>query len=223
MTRIRQSIDVNAPLHAAYAQLARFEDYPRFMHGIDAVRQTDDVHLHWSVHVDGQSMEWDAEITEQSDGQCIAWHNLNGPQNAGKVELQPVEPEKTRILFTLECEPGAMLPSSAQDGEAALVHRLEQDLARLKILIETRGGEIGWTGEQMAGMQAHASTQSDHSLSRPQTDRDEPEQFRVAEEQNFDAQSEQARRIGHPPEDIGSQAKPGDAMAKSTAAPDDKR
>lgn len=223
MTRIRQSIDVNVPLHAVYAQLARFEDYPRFMHGIDAVWQTDDAHLHWSAHVDGQSMEWDAEITEQADGRCIAWHNLNGPQNAGKVELQSAEPEKTRILFTLECEPGDMLASPEADAEAALAQQLEQDLARLKILIETQGGDIGWSAEQAAGIQANASTQSDLSLSQGPQEQQEAEQFQVAEEQNFDAQSEQARRIGHPPQDIGMQAKPGEAFAKPTDAEGGKR
>lgn len=221
MTRIQQAIDVNAPLHAAYAQLSRFEDYPRFMRGIDAVQQTDDAHLHWSAQVDGETVEWEAEITEQCADQCIAWHNLDGPQNAGKVELQSAEPEKTRILFTLECETGSLLPSTIPDAEAALTEKLEQDLARLKILIETRGGEIGWGAEQVAGIQAHASTQSDLSLSRQE--QGEPEPFQVAEEQNFDAQSDQARRVGHPPVNTGTPAKPGDAMTKSLAKPDSER
>lgn len=223
MTRIQQSIDVNAPLHAAYAQLSRFEDYPRFMHGIDAVQQTDDAHLHWSARVGGETIEWDAEITEQSADQCIAWHNLDGPQNASKVELQPANAEKTRILFTLECEPGSLLPSTIPDAEAALAEQLEQDLARLKILIETRGGEIGWTAEQMAGIQANASTQSHLSLSRSQQEQGESEPFEIAEEQNFDAQSDHARRIGHPPENTGTPAKPGDAMTKSMIGPDSER
>lgn len=223
MTRIQQAIDVNAPLHAAYAQLSHFEDYPRFMQGIDAVQQTDDAHLHWSARMDGETIEWDAEITEQTSDRCIAWRNLDGPQNAGKVELQSAQPEKTRIVFTLECDPGSLLPSTIPDAEAALAEQLEQDLARLKILIESRGGEIGWTAEQVAGIQAQASTQSDLSLSRSQQMQGEPESFQVAEEQNFDVQSDQARRVGHPPEDTGSPAKPGDAMTRSLAGPDSER
>jgi uncharacterized membrane protein len=217
MTKVQQAIDVNAPVHIAYAQLSRFEDYPRFMEGIDAVRQTDDAHLHWSAHWEGHPVEWDAEITEQSVDRCIAWHNLNGPQTAGKVELQPADQEKTRLLFTLECEPGDLFAAQEGDVEAALAQRLEQDLTRLKVLIESQDIETGRTGEQVADLQRHASTQSELSLSAPQagTEQEDPEQFRVAEEVNFDEQSDQARRIGQPPQEADVPSNPAEAMAKA--------
>lgn len=207
MARIEQSIEVNAPVHAAYAQLVQFEEYPRFMDGVHAVRQTDATHLHWLANRADGALEWDAEITEQRAGECVAWHNLNGPQSAARVELQPVGEEKSRVVFTMECDA----------SQTAAAQRLEQDLVRFKLLIENRGAATGWSAEQTAGVQANASTQSDYALSRGTLDAAEAGQFGVAEEQNFDMQSEQARRVGRMPQDDAGPAamRPSDAMAKS--------
>jgi uncharacterized membrane protein len=46
MSRIEKSIDVNVPLSTAYNQWTQFEEFPRFMEGIEEVRQLDDKRLH---------------------------------------------------------------------------------------------------------------------------------------------------------------------------------
>ncbi|MEN8581091.1 SRPBCC family protein [Burkholderia sp. RS01] len=42
MATVQESIDVNVPVGQAYNQWTQFEDFPRFMSGVDAVRQLDD-------------------------------------------------------------------------------------------------------------------------------------------------------------------------------------
>jgi uncharacterized membrane protein len=53
MATIEESIEVNVPVSTAYNQWTQFEEFPRFMDGVDAVRQTDDTHLHWVVSHNG--------------------------------------------------------------------------------------------------------------------------------------------------------------------------
>ena len=42
MPQITDTIDVNVPVRVAYDQWTQFEEFPRFMDGIDAVYQMDD-------------------------------------------------------------------------------------------------------------------------------------------------------------------------------------
>lgn len=215
MQRIQQSIEVNVPVHTAYSQLTQFEEYPRFMQDVDAVRRTDATHLHWSTDMSGRQMEWDSEITEQRADSCIAWRNVSGPQNAGKVELQPVGQQKVRVTLTMECEPDQMpAGQGGVNAESAVAQRLEQDLARFKQLLEDRG-----TGDGAVAVQAGRSTQSDYALSGSPEDQADQPQFSVSEEVSFDQHSDQARRVGQMPQDSGaagmSGALPSDALTRS--------
>jgi hypothetical protein len=143
MTRVQQSIEISVPVHTAYHQLTQFEDYPHFMQDVETVHQLDDTHLRWSTKLSYQTLEWDAEITEQLPDRCIAWRNLSGPSKAGKVELQPLGSEKARVTFTMECEPSEILAAPEGNAEAVMAQQLEQDLARFKAFIETRGAQAG--------------------------------------------------------------------------------
>ncbi|HEX2530637.1 MAG TPA: SRPBCC family protein, partial [Burkholderiaceae bacterium] len=45
MVKIEKSVEINVPLHTAYNQMTQFEQFPRFMEGVQEVRQLDDTHL----------------------------------------------------------------------------------------------------------------------------------------------------------------------------------
>lgn len=163
MATVQQSIDIKVPVHTAYNQLTRFEEYPRFMEEVEAVKQIDDTHLHWTTVMSNRPVEWDAEITEQEHDRCIAWRNTSGPTNAGKVEMQAVGPGASRITLTLEAEqaqvPGSFALGSAQE----MAQRLKKDLVRLKQLIEARGAQA--TAEDRgAGKQQTAAAGHQQSL-----------------------------------------------------------
>lgn len=223
MARIQRSIEINVPVHAAYSKLTQFEEYPRFMQDVEAVHQLDDTHLHWSAKMSNRNMEWDSEITERLPDRCIAWRNLSGPHNAGKVELQPIGQEKASVTLTVDCDPGQMLASQDGNAETAMTQRLWEDLARFKKLVETRDAETGaWRDSQheqpQAGAQAARSTQSEASISRLPHDQTEQGRFSVSEEQNFDQQSDQARRVGRMPQATAG-TDPADAMSQSMQQP----
>lgn len=204
MARIQQSIDVGVPAHVVYNQLTQFEDYPRFMQDVETVQQLDDTHLHWSAKMSYQPLEWDSEIVEQIPGRCIAWRNHGGPMQAGKVELQPVADGKVRVTMTVECDPALVPAERSGNPEEMVALRIEDDLARLKQFIEERGAETGESADEDA----------------------EDGRYSVAEEQNFDQQSNQARRVGQMPLDFSApqpgETDPAETMAKA-AKPDDKQ
>lgn len=147
MTQIRQSIDVNVPLRAAYNQWTQFEEFPRFMEGVHEVRQLDDAHLHWRADRHGRQIEWDSEIVEQVPDQRIAWRDVGGPGNHGCIRFSPLTEEATRV--ELEMDLASRLSSAEQaQHESDLRRRIEQDLMRFKQMLETQGQESGaWRGE----------------------------------------------------------------------------
>jgi HSP20 family molecular chaperone IbpA/uncharacterized membrane protein len=151
MAKLEKTVEVNVPVQTAYNQLTQFEQYPRFMEGVQEVKQVDDTHLHWRSKTNGQDMQWDAEITEQVPDKTIAWRNVSGKKNVGRVEFQPVGKDKTKIVLTMEYEPEAA-GTQGKDAGKQIEQRTEQDLARFKKLIESQGQENGeWRGEVHGG------------------------------------------------------------------------
>lgn len=144
---IEKSIDVNVPVHTAYNQWTQFEEFPRFMEGVQRVTQLDDQRLHWSANIGGKDKEWDAKITEQIPDERIAWHNTTGAKNAGVVTFHRVADNKTRVMLQMEYDPEGFV-ENVGDAVGAVSLRVNGDLNRFKEFIESRGTETGaWRGE----------------------------------------------------------------------------
>src|SRR5918997_92303 len=54
MPTVEESIEVEVPVSVAYNQWTQFEEFPKFMEGVEAVRQLDDTHLHWVAEIAGE-------------------------------------------------------------------------------------------------------------------------------------------------------------------------
>lgn len=139
MTQIRQAIEVNVPVYTAYNQWTQFENFPKFMEGVQEVRQLDDAHLHWRAIRHGQQIEWDSEITEQVPDQLIAWRDMDGPGNQGSIRFQPIENESSRIEVVMDIAEN----QATGAAESVTQQRLEEDLSRFKQMIESQGKESG--------------------------------------------------------------------------------
>jgi uncharacterized membrane protein len=146
-TTVEQSIDVNVPIATAYNQWTQFEEFPQFMDGVDSVRQIDDKHLHWKASFGGSEHEWDAEITEQSPEERVAWRNTDGKENAGVVTFHKLDDAVTRIMVQLDFVPEG-IKEKVGAALGAADRRVAGDLERFKAFIEERGSETGaWRGE----------------------------------------------------------------------------
>jgi uncharacterized membrane protein len=147
MAKIEKSIDANVPVRTAYNQWTQFEEFPRFMEGIEQVRQIDDTHLRWVANVGGKRKEWTARITEQIPDERVAWTSEGGARNAGVVTFHKLAPDKTRIMLQLEYEPED-LTETVGDALGFMTRRVAGDLERFTDFIEARGRETGhWRGE----------------------------------------------------------------------------
>src|SRR5688572_9143988 len=147
MAHIEKSIEVRVPLRTAYNQWTQFEEFPRFMDGVEAVKQLDDKRLHWRAKVGGKTVEWTAEITDQVPDSRIAWRSTSGTRNAGIVSFQPIDGTRTRATLRIEYDPEGVA-ENVGDALGIVSRRVEGDLERFKKFIETRGVETGaWRGE----------------------------------------------------------------------------
>ena len=151
MATITESIVIECPVATAYNQWTQFEEFPRFMEGVESVKQLDDTHLHWVADVGGRKHEWDAEITEQKPDERVAWKSTDGTRNAGVVTFHRLSDESCNIMAQIDFEPegivekiGSVLGSDNR--------RVKTDLENFKAMIENRGEETGaWRGAVQSG------------------------------------------------------------------------
>ena len=146
MGTVEKSIEIGVPVSTAYNQWTQFESFPRFMDGVDRVDQTSPTTTHWVTSIGGVHREFDAEITEQSPDERIAWTTLNGPKQAGLVSFHRVDATTSRVILRMDVMPEGVLETLG--AKLGLVgHRIEGDLERFKAFIESRGVEEGgWRG-----------------------------------------------------------------------------
>jgi ribosome-associated toxin RatA of RatAB toxin-antitoxin module len=105
MASIEQSIEVNVPVRTAYNQWTQFEEFPRFMEGVESVAQLDDKRLHWRANIGGKTKEWVAEITEQRPDERIAWTSRGGVFNAGVVTFHRLDDARAKIMLQVDYDP----------------------------------------------------------------------------------------------------------------------
>ena len=146
-SHVSKSVDVNAPIHVCYNQWTQFEEFPKFMEGVQEVKQTSEKTLHWKAQVGTQVKEWDAEIVHQVPDQKVEWKNTTGAHNAGVVDFLPNEDGTTKVAVVIMYEPETWL-ESVGDVLGFMGHRVQGDLNRFKEYIESKGSaDGGWRGE----------------------------------------------------------------------------
>jgi hypothetical protein len=140
MSMVQQAVEISAPLHTVYEQLATFENYPRFMTGVREVKPIGNDQTHWVMDVEGHQREFDAQITERSLDERVSWATTDGPLLSETITLRPMGETRTQIVAQLEADVAFLLPSD-RHGTETLNKRLRADLNAFKGLIET--GKLG--------------------------------------------------------------------------------
>ena len=136
-TSVDAEIEVGVPVATAYSQWTQFEEFPKFMDGVDEVTRVDDKVLHWEATVAGRHAEWDAKIVEQEPDRRIAWESVDGKRTRGTVTFEPKGPKRSRVRLHMsyETDGTAEKVGSAIGLDSRQIHA---DLARFRELVEGR-------------------------------------------------------------------------------------
>jgi uncharacterized membrane protein len=139
MSTIDQVVDVQVPVHTAYDQWTQFNEFPRFMEGVDRIEQVSDTRTHWVTRIAGVRREFDVEITDQRPDERIAWCSLGVPRQAGDVTFSSLGPDATRVTLHMDYAPEGLAEKTG-DRLHLVQRRVRDDMRRFKRFIETRGG-----------------------------------------------------------------------------------
>ncbi|NBM18974.1 SRPBCC family protein [Streptomyces sp. GC420] len=152
MSTVKESVEVEVPVHTAYNQWTQFEEFPQFMEGVERVTQIDDRHNHWTTKVSGVKREFDTEIVDQFPDERIAWRTISGDtKQKGVVSFQRLDETHTRVELVMEVEPSGVVDKAA-DMTGMIDRRIKGDMRRFKEFIEQQGGESGgWRGRIRPG------------------------------------------------------------------------
>ena len=140
---VRAAITVRQPPEEVYRFWRDLENLPSFMYHLESVTDEGDGCTRWVARAAaGQSVQWDAQITEDEPGGRIAWQSLPGSsvENSGSVEFKPAPGDRgTEVRVTISYRlPGGVLGKAMGTlfGESA-DQQVNDDLRRFKQLMET--------------------------------------------------------------------------------------
>ena len=128
MAAVEHHIDVAVPPSDAYRQWTQFEDFPRFIDGVEEVRCVDDTHLRWRARFDGTEAAWECEVTEQRPDERIGWRSTTGMTSAGVITFHRLDEDCTRVMLLVELD---------GDPGGAVHERMKRALRRFKELVES--------------------------------------------------------------------------------------
>lgn len=142
----RTSITINKPIGEVYAYWLDFERLPSFMYHLESVTDSGGGRSHWKAKAPaGASVEWDAEIVEQIDGEVISWESLAGAsvENRGSVRfIEAPGDQGTEVTIDIDYSPpgGAVGSVIARLFGEEPRQQVKDDLRRFKQVLET--GEV---------------------------------------------------------------------------------
>ncbi|HTE54673.1 MAG TPA: SRPBCC family protein [Kofleriaceae bacterium] len=140
---LRGTVLIRAPISEVFRFWAQVENFPLFMeHVLEvSISSQDGRRSHWQVRGPaGVSLRWDAEVTRLVPDEMFAWKTLPGSQveHAGAVHFESMGDDATLLQVRMVYVPPAgalgQLVAAVLGGDPE--KRIEEDLARLKSLLE---------------------------------------------------------------------------------------
>jgi uncharacterized membrane protein len=164
---VKRAMAINRSPEELYRYWRDFENLPRFMKHLEAVRVTGDGRSHWVAKAPAdKTVEWDAVIVEDKPNESISWRSLEGADvdNKGTVWFETATGGRgTVVTVELEYDP----PAGALGATVAKLlgedpdWQVRDDLRRFKQVMET--GEVITTEGQPAGRESSTSQKYDEA------------------------------------------------------------
>jgi uncharacterized membrane protein len=99
--QVKKSLIINRSPEELYTFWRELRNLPRFMNQLESVKETGGNRSHWVAKAPaGTTVEWEAEITEERDGEFIAWRSIAGSEvdNNGSVSFEPATGNRGTIV-----------------------------------------------------------------------------------------------------------------------------
>jgi uncharacterized membrane protein len=148
--RVRESIEVRAPLEDVFSYWSNFENFSDYMANIEEVRMTGQDTSHWTVKGPlGKSVEFDARTTEMDPSRGIGWNTVEGEvMTSGEARFEEVSPGRTRVDVTMNYAdpPGGAFGEAVANVLSNPERNLREDLENFAKIVER--GELGGAGAQ---------------------------------------------------------------------------
>jgi uncharacterized membrane protein len=139
------AVTINRSAADLFAWWRDFSNLASVMENVERIDVLDSKRSHWVVKAPGgATVEWDAIVTEETEGSLIAWASAEGADiaNSGRVTFRDAGARGTVVSATILYDPpagmiGKLVAKLFQREPNIQVRR---DLARFKQLMET--GEV---------------------------------------------------------------------------------
>lgn len=145
---ISETMVINRSKKEVYDAWRKLENLPRFMKHLKKVDQLDKKRSHWEVYIPkalGATIEWDAEITQEKEGEFLAWRSVWDAvvDNAGEVIFRDAPVGfGTEIQATISYRPpaGAVGSKIASYFNDTFENIIREDLRSFKYMLESAVG-----------------------------------------------------------------------------------
>ena len=140
---LQKTIHINAPVDVVFDFWTHYENFPRFMRNVVYVRPTAiEDQSRWTIKgPGGTEFSFDAVITELIPNRVLAWETVEGSAigHAGRIQFDAEGETRTRLQIHFCYNPpgGAIGHALAALVGSDAKTKMDEDLARMKTLIET--------------------------------------------------------------------------------------
>lgn len=150
---IGNAVTINRPAAELYAFWRDFSNLPQVLDNVVSITPSDATRSHWVVKAPGgRTVEWNARVTEERDGELIAWTSEEGADvpNSGRITFRDAGARGTVVTAHILYDPpgGAIGKIVAKMFQREPKVQARRDLRRFKQLMET--------GEIATGAHTHA-------------------------------------------------------------------
>jgi len=156
--RVKQSIEVEAPVSRVYEYWRNLENLPAFMEDVEEVRSTGPDTTHWVVKGPlGYKVEFDARTTRDEPNSAVGWNVVGVDEAAmpgfgGEARFEEVAPGRTRVEVTVDlADGGGPEGSGAGSGDGVSAPDPEEvlgaDLERFAEIVEG-SDPVAWAGRE---------------------------------------------------------------------------
>lgn len=153
---VEDSVQVDAPVAEVYSRWTDFTHFPEFMSNVEEVRAVGNGTYHWVARIFGIKQEWDAEVTDRTPNQRLAWHSTTGAYNGGTVNFSSLGDSKTEVRVRMEYTPPAGQLGAAADTLTKTTQKeVKEDLKNFKKLV---------TGKKVSAESLQSSGQMEEDI-----------------------------------------------------------